>query len=159
MTRVTLIAALARNHVIGDRGEIPWRLPGEQARFKATTMGHVLIMGRVTFDSIGRALPGRRTIVVTRDPGWGAPGVETAPGLAEALALAGPVEEVFVAGGGQIYAEAIAMADRMILTLVPGEPEGDAFFPDWDQDVWHESDRAYGSGYDVVTYGRSGHAG
>lgn len=84
--------------------------------------------------------------------------METAPGLAEALALAGPVEEVFVAGGGQIYAEAIAMADRMILTLVPGEPEGDAFFPTGIR-TWHESDRAYGSGYDVVTYGRSGHAG
>ena len=103
MTQVTLIAAVARNRVIGNGPEIPWHLPEDFAYFKRTTMGHVLVMGRLTFDSIGRALPGRRTIVVTRNRFWRHPDVEVAHSFEEALALAGPADEVFVCGGAQRF--------------------------------------------------------
>ena len=105
--RVTLIAAVARNGVIGSGPDIPWHLPEDFAFFKRTTMGHPMVMGRLTFEAIGRVLPGRRTIVVTRDPGWTRKGVEVAHSLEEALALAGAGDEVFVCGGGQVYAEAM----------------------------------------------------
>lgn len=152
--RLTLIAALGRNRVIGRRGEIPWRLEGEQAHFKATTMGHVLVMGRATFDSIGRVLPGRRTIVLTRNPDWSHPGVETAQSLPEAIALAGPGAEIFVAGGGQVYAQALPLADRLVLSEVDAEPAGDAFFPVVDSRDWVESSRMPRPGYTIVTYDR-----
>lgn len=151
---ITLIAALGENRVIGDRGGIPWTLPGEQAHFKATTMGHTMIMGRATFDSIGRPLPGRRTIVLTRNPHWHHPGVERAAGLAEALRLAGGEEEVFVVGGGQVYAEALPLATRMVLTHVPASPPGDAHFPEWDPAQWREIERRPGEGYDIVVWER-----
>lgn len=150
---ITLIAAVARNGVIGADGGIPWRLPGELAHFKATTMGHTLIMGRATFDSIGRALPGRRTIVISRNPHWSAPGAERAAGLAEALARAGSAE-VFIAGGAQVYAAALPVADRMILTHVDAEPPGDTFFPAWDPAGWVPTDASSGPGYEIVTYAR-----
>ena len=125
MTQVVLIAAVAEGGVIGRDGAIPWRVPGELARFKETTMGHPLVMGRKTFESIGRPLPGRRCIVITRSLAWRHPGVETAHSFAEALALAGPADEVFVAGGGQVYAEALPFAHRMILSrLGRGQPRG-----------------------------------
>lgn len=147
MPAITLIAALGENRVIGHNGGIPWRLPGEQAHFRATTMGHTLVMGRATFDSIGRALPGRRTIVVTRNPDWRQPGVETAASLPEALDDQG---EVFIAGGGQIYAASLPLASRMILTLVHDSPVGDTFFPRWDLREWVEVERRPGEGYDVA---------
>ena len=155
MTRVTLIAALGRNRVIGAGGGMPWHLPGDFAHFKATTMGHTLLMGRSTFDSLGRVLPGRRTIVLTRDPSWQHPGVETAHSLAEALSLAGPGDELFVAGGGQVYAEAMPFAQRMILTEVEQSPEGDTFFPEWVLEDWHETEREEREGWSVVSYERS----
>ncbi|MEO7069429.1 MAG: dihydrofolate reductase [Nostocoides sp.] len=155
MTRITLIAALGRNRVIGHDGAIPWHLPGEQARFKDTTMGHTLVMGRTTFDSIGRVLPGRRTIVMTRSPAWHHEAVETAHSFLEALALAGPGDEVFVAGGGQIYAEAMPYAVRMVLTEVDQAPEGDAFFPEWVMDDWRAEAREEHDGWAVVTYLRT----
>ena len=154
MTAVTLLAALARNGVIGDRGTIPWRLPGELAHFKAITMGHALIMGRATFDSIGRALPGRHTIVVTRDPQWQHPGVESAHSFEDALGLAGPAGEVFVAGGAQIYALALPFAQRMILTHVPLEPPGDTYFPPVDLTHWSVTERREHPAYAIVTYER-----
>lgn len=154
MTRITLIAALARNRVIGADGGIPWRLPGEQAQFKATTMGHTLIMGRKTFESIGRALPGRRTIVITRSPDWHHADVEAAHSFTEALALAGPADDVFVAGGGEIYTEAMPYAARMILTEVDQSPAGDAFFPEWVLQDWRETDRTEYDGFSVATYER-----
>lgn len=148
-TPVTLIAAVARNGVIGDGLRIPWDLPGDLARFKRITMGHPLIMGRLTFDSIGRPLPGRRTIVVTRQRDWHHADVETAHSVADALALAGSAAEVFVAGGGQIYAEAMPLATRLVITEVPVTPAGDVHFPAIDPDLWDETareelpDRAY----------------
>lgn len=155
MTRVTLIAALGRNRVIGVDGGMPWHLPGDFAHFKATTMGHTLLMGRATFDSIGRVLPGRRTIVLTRDRDWHHPDVETAHSLEEALALAGPGDEVFVAGGGQVYAEAMPFAQRMILTEVEQAPEGDTLFPEWVVEDWREDEREERDGWSIVTYVRS----
>ena len=154
MTRITLIAAVARNDVIGQGGRMPWHLPDELAHFKATTMGHPLVMGRRTFESIGRALPGRRTIVVTRDPTWHHPGVESAHSFAEAVALAGPADEVFVAGGAQIYAEAMPFAHRLLVTEVDAEPEGDTFFPAWERADWHEELREQHDGWSRVVYER-----
>ena len=155
MTRVTLLAAIGRNLVIGRDGDMPWHLPEDLRHFKATTMGHPMVMGRTTFDSIGRALPGRRTIVVTRQPDWHHPDVETAHSLADALALAGPTDEVFVVGGGQLYAEAMPFAQRMILSEVPDSPEGDTFFPEWVAQDWREVGRAHHEGFDIATYERS----
>lgn len=150
--RLTLIAAVGRNGVIGDGATMPWHLPEDLRFFKETTMGGVLLMGRGTWDSIGRALPGRRTIVVTRQRGWSAPGqdVLVAHSLSEALLMAGD-GEVFVAGGGQIYAQTIDHASRLILTEVDLEPEGDTRFPDVDRERWQEVSRQPGSG-DVVAW-------
>lgn len=154
MTRISLIAAVARNGVIGLDGGMPWHLPEELRHFKATTMGHPLVMGRRTFDSIGRPLPGRRTVVVTRDPSWQHAGVETAHSFAEAISLAGPADEVYVAGGSQVYAEAIPFAHRLVLTEVDAEPEGDTWFPDWDREQWLEVSREPYDGWSHVVYER-----
>ncbi len=154
MTRISLVAAVAANGVIGRHGQIPWHLPGEQARFKTLTMGHTLIMGRLTFDAIGRVLPGRRSIVITRNRQWQHPDVETAHSLPDALALAGPGDEVFVIGGAQIYAAAMPLAQRMVLSHVHADPVGDAYFPQWDPREWAELSRDPGEAYDVVTYAR-----
>lgn len=155
MTRITLLAVIGRNLVIGRDGQMPWHLPEDLAHFKRTTMGHPLIMGRKTFDSIGRVLPGRRTIVVTRQPGWRHAGVETAHSLADALALAGPADEVFVVGGGEIYGAAMPFAQRMVLSEVPDAPEGDAFFPEWAAEDWRETSREHRDGFDIAVYERS----
>lgn len=152
MTRVTLIAAVARNGVIGHGPDLPWRISEDFRYFKRVTMGHVLVMGRLTFESIGRALPGRRTIVVTRSPGWSHPDVEAAHSLAEALDLAGPVDEVFVAGGGQVYAQAMPWADRLLVTEVDQAPPGDVFFPPIDPAAWRETAREPRDGFAWVTY-------
>jgi dihydrofolate reductase len=137
---VAVIAAMARNRVIGRGGQLPWRMPEDLRRFKAITMGHVLVMGRTTFDSIGRALPGRRTIVVTRQPDWSFEGVEVAHSIDEALALAGG-GPVFVAGGGDIYRQTIDRAERLYLTLVDRDVAGDTFFPDFDGSRFHVVER------------------
>lgn len=141
MTRITLIAAVARNGVIGNGPDIPWHLPEDFAYFKRTTMGHVLVMGRLTFESIGRSLPGRRTIVVTRNRYWKQADVEVAHSFAEALALAGPADEVFVCGGGEIYAEAMPWAHRLLITEVFLEPQGDVVFPAIPADEFLETAR------------------
>jgi dihydrofolate reductase len=154
MTNVTLIAAVGRNGVIGADNDMPWHLPEDFAFFKRTTMGHPMVMGRKTFDSIGRVLPGRRTIVVTRQRDWQHPGVETAHSLSDALSLAGPADEVFVCGGGQIYAEAMPWAHRLLITEVDQSPEGDVRFPDIDPEHWREVDRQPRDGFSWVTYER-----
>lgn len=154
MTSVTLIAAVGRNGVIGAAGGMPWHLPEDFAYFRRTTMGHPMVMGRRTFESIGRVLPGRRTIVITRQRDWHHPGVETAHSLAEALALAGPADEVFICGGGEIYAEAMPWAHRLLITEVDQEPEGDVRFPDIDPSQWREVAREAGDGCSWVDYER-----
>jgi dihydrofolate reductase len=135
MSRVHLIAAMSENRVIGRDNQLPWRLPADLKRFKAATMGHVLVMGRKTYESIGRPLPGRRTIVLSRDAGYRPEGVEVASSLSEALELAGD-EEVFIAGGGEVYRRALEVADDILLTLVHGHIEGDAFFPSLNPGIW-----------------------
>jgi dihydrofolate reductase len=155
MTNVTLIAAVGRNGVIGADNEMPWRIPEDFAFFKRTTMGHPMVMGRKTFDSIGRVLPGRRTIVVTRQADWTHPDVETAHSLTEALALAGPADEVFVCGGGQVYAEAMPYAHRLLITEVDQSPEGDVTFPPLDISEWREVSREPHDGFSWVTYERA----
>ena len=124
-----LIAAMAANRVIGRGGDIPWDIPGEQTRFRETTIGHSLLMGRKTWNSIGRPLPGRRNIVVTRNPAFRASGAEIVHSLEQGLALTEGEEKVFVIGGAQLYQLALDRADTLILTELEQEITGDAFFP------------------------------
>jgi len=151
---ITVLAAVGANLAIGRDGNMPWHLPEDLAHFKATTMGHVMVMGRKTYDSIGRALPGRRTIVITRQAGWYAPSVEVAHSLPEALALAGPAD-VFVVGGSNVYQQAMPFADQMLLTEIQQSPEGDAFFPSFSTDDWRETAREGHDGFAFVTYERT----
>jgi dihydrofolate reductase len=158
---ITLIAARARNGVIGRNNQMPWKIPGEQAYFKRMTMGHPIVMGRKTWESIGRPLPGRRNIVVTRRRGYAAAGADVAGSLEEALALAGDAKEVFVIGGGQLYAEAMPRARRLLLTEIDADFDGDTFMPPPHRAQWRETsredhpptnDRAFG--YSFVVYER-----
>lgn len=133
--QITLIAAMARNRAIGLDGAMPWHLPKELRHFKDSTMGKPIVMGRKTWESIGRVLPGRQNIVVTRNPAYRAEGCDVAGSLAAAAGLARG-DEVMVIGGGQLYTEAMGCADRMVLTLVECEPEADTWFPQWREDEW-----------------------
>ncbi|ADB34971.1 Dihydrofolate reductase [Kribbella flavida DSM 17836] len=151
---VVLIAAVGRNGVIGRDNELPWRIREDLQHFKALTLGHTLVMGRKTYDSIGRPLPGRRTVVVTRQPDWSAPGVEVAHSLAAALELADG-KDVYVAGGGEIYRQALPSADRLELTEVDQSPAGDVTFPAVDRSAWTETAREPHDGFAFVTYVRS----
>jgi dihydrofolate reductase len=154
---VSIVAAVARNGVIGADGGLPWHLPDELRLFKETTLGHVLVMGRRTYESIGRPLPGRTTVVVTRRADWspGTDEVVVAHSVDEALQRARAVDdEVFVVGGGELYAAALPHADRLVLTFVEQEPEGDTTFPDVDWSNWRERGRDPGDGWVRVTYER-----
>ena len=157
---VTLVVAMGANGVIGVDGGLPWRLPEDLAHFKQLTLGHPMIMGRTTFESIGRPLPGRTTIVLTRDPSWSSDGVETAPTLEAALKGAQQIDdEVFVVGGAQVYAEALesGVVDLMCVTRVAAAPEGDTFFPTIDWEQWREVGRVPHAGdpsFEIVTYAR-----
>ena len=154
--RVTLVAAVADNGVIGAAGGIPWRIPEDFAHFKRVTLGHTLLMGRATYDSIGRALPGRTTVVLTRDPAWSAPDAQVAGSFDEALALAaGLPGEVMVAGGATIYAAALSVADAQVLTEVHLAPEGDTYYPEWDRAEWVETQRVPGPGLEWVWWERA----
>ena len=149
--RVVLVAAVADNGVIGNGPDIPWRIPGEQAEFKALTMGHTLVMGRTTFESIGRPLPGRTTIVLTRDPAWSFEGVLVANTIEEALSLAaGLPGDVMVAGGAQVYAAALPYADRQVITRVRLTPEGDVRYPEYPDEEWSETLREPHEHYERV---------
>ena len=141
MARVNLIAALSRNRVIGRDQRIPWNIRGEQAYFKKVTLGHPIVMGRKTWESIGRPLPGRRNIVVTRRQGYAAAGAEVVSSLDDALARAGDVTDVFVIGGGELYAQALPRADRLFLTEIDADFDGDTFFPAVERSAWREASR------------------
>ena len=134
---LSLIVATDRRNGIGINNTLPWRLPEDLAFFKRTTSGHAIIMGRKTFDSIGRPLPNRRNIVVTRNPDWTHEGVQRAGSLDEAVKLAGD-GEVFVIGGAQIYVDAIRLADKLIVTEIDADYDCDAFFPAIDPALWNE---------------------
>lgn len=142
--RVVIHAAVARNGVIGRDGGLPWRLSSDLKRFKAKTLGKPVVMGRKTFEGLGRALPGRLNIVVTRDPAFRAEGVEIARSVEGALALAsvrarcmaGSPDEVCVIGGGEIYRQTIGRADRLEITHVDARPDGDTWFPPIDPAEW-----------------------
>ena len=153
--RVVLIAAVAENGVIGAGGDIPWHLPADFAHFKTTTMGHTLVMGRATYDSIGRPLPGRTTVVLTRDPSWSAEGVLAAASWEDAMALAaGLPGDVYVAGGAAVYELALPHADEQVITEVPLAPGGDTFYPVFDRDEWVEASRTPYDGFEVVRWVR-----
>jgi len=153
--RVVLVAAVAENGVIGNGPDIPWRIPGEQAEFKRLTLGHTLVMGRTTYESIGRPLPGRATIVLTRDRAWRADGVLVAHDIDDALARAeGLTGDVMVAGGAQVYASAMPYADEQVITEVHLDPEGDVLYPGFDRSEWTETRREPGDVYDRVWWQR-----
>ena len=131
---ISLIVAMSSNRVIGNRGQIPWKIPGEQKMFKEITMGHSMIMGRKTYEAIGRALPGRTNIVVTRQAEYQAPGCKVVHDLKAAFEACPPAEdEAFIIGGGQIYDETMAIADRIYLTVLPREVAGDTYFSEFDE--------------------------
>ncbi len=162
--RLSLLAALSENRVIGSNGALPWRLPDELKNVKSLTMGHTLLMGRKTFDSIGRPLPGRTSVVLTRNPDYTAPaGVLVAASLEAALELARTrgEDEVFIFGGEAIYALALPIADRLYLTRVHTQLDGDAFFPEFDlgdwsltQDIPHPADDRHAYAFSFQTLDR-----
>ncbi|MCU0896076.1 MAG: dihydrofolate reductase [Burkholderiales bacterium] len=160
MVRLVLLAALDRNRAIGKDNALPWHLPDDLKRFKRLTLGHPVVMGRRTYESIGRPLPGRTNIVVTRDRGLAIPGTIVVHSLDEALAAAGGASELFVIGGEQIYALALPHADRLELTEIDTAIAGDAWFPEWDRTAFGEiareshTDAATGFAFSFVTYDR-----
>jgi dihydrofolate reductase len=137
---LNLIVATANNNVIGLGGKMPWHLPAELAYFKQVTMGHPIIMGRKTFESIGRPLPDRRNIVVSANPGWRHEGVEVATSADTALALVAD-QTAFVIGGATLYAAALPIADRVYLTAIHADVDGDTFFPPLPATEWQETSR------------------
>jgi dihydrofolate reductase len=165
-TTLSLIAAVARNGAIGKDNALLWRLPEDLQFFKRTTLGCPVIMGRKTYDSIGRPLPGRHNIVVTRNPQWQASGVDAVTSLAAALALVADAPKVFVIGGAQLYAQALPLAGELVLTEVDADYEADTFFPEWNKAAFTEVSReahfadapqgpkGQGMGYAFVVYRR-----
>jgi dihydrofolate reductase len=136
--QITLIAAMGKNREIGLEGRMPWHLPAELQHFKRTTMGKAILMGRKTWQAIGRPLPGRQNIVITRNPQFEAGGADVSTSLAGALELSRN-EETMVIGGGQLYALALPLAQRMVLTMIDIEPRADTWFPEWNEDDWQQS--------------------
>ena len=160
---ISIIVAASTNNVIGVQGELPWRLPDDLRRFKQLTMGKPIIMGRRTYESIGRPLPGRQNIVITRQPGFAAEGCDVVASPAAALAAAGDAAEIMIIGGSQIYELFLPKAARLYLTRVHADIEGDAFFPAVDERDWmlsacevHEATGANEYAFEFRTYDRSG---
>jgi len=140
--KISLVVAMANNRVIGRRGRLPWKIPADMKHFKKTTMGKPVIMGRKTYESIGVALPGRTNIVVTRNPAIDNPDLVLVRSVHEALKKAAEVDgEAMIIGGGQIYEATLPLADRIYLTEVHGDYEGDAFFPHFERTMWREAAR------------------
>jgi len=138
MSCISLIAAVARNHVIGLNNTLPWHLSEDLKRFRVLTTGHHIIMGRKTYESLNRLLPGRTTVIVTRNPDYHVPGALVAASLPRAIALCNEDAEVFLIGGAELYREAMQLADRLYITTIDAEYEGNAFFPEFDQAAWQE---------------------
>jgi dihydrofolate reductase len=155
--RIYLLAAVASNGIIGAKGELPWRLPEDLKHFKRLTMGHPIIMGRRTWESLKGPLPGRDNIVVTRTVGYDAPGAAVASSLEAALALCLGEPMVFVIGGSQLFAESLPIAAGLVMTEIDRDFAGDTWFPDYDRSRWKESQRERhvtpdGMKYDFVLY-------
>jgi len=155
---ISIIAAMAHHRVIGIRNELPWDLPEDMAHFRKTTQQKPVVMGRKTFESIGKPLPGRKNIIITRDPQWSFPGCLTVHSLEEAIKAGEGFPEIMIIGGAQIYKEALSKAHKLYLTFIDMEVEGDAFFPPWNEKEWRECARQHFSpsserpGFDIVEY-------
>jgi dihydrofolate reductase len=159
-TRISIIAAMARNHVIGIDNRLPWHLPEDLKHFKTLTMGHHIVMGRKTFESLPGVLPGRTSVVITRSPVYQAPGCLVVNSIDNALAACKGDAEAFIVGGAELYAQALALANRLYLTEIQADFDGDARFPDFDRGQWREVSReahrsAAGLEYHFVTYDRN----
>ena len=162
---ISIMAALATNNVIGRDNTLPWHMPADLKRLKTTTMGHHVLMGRKTFEDVGKPLPGRVTVVITRDPHFAAEGVAIARSVDEAISKAEAAgdDEIFILGGAEIFRQTIHRADRMYLTRIHAEPEGDTFFPEFDDvnewrlvDAEHfEPDERNAHPYSFLTYQRA----
>ena len=159
--KISLIVAMAKNRVIGADGRIPWHLPNELKLFKSLTMGHHIVMGRKTYESIDRLLPGRTTVIVTRQRDYKVPGAVVAHSVKEALDACKGDEEAFVIGGADLFRETLPIADRLYLTVVDAEPAGDVFMPELDMTQWLEtqsqafpSDEKHAHGYRFGVYDR-----
>ncbi len=158
---ISIIVAMAENRVIGRDGDLPWHISEDLKRFKHLTIGHTIIMGRKTHESIGRPLPKRRSIIISRQADYAADGVEVAQSLDAAVEMAASDEEAFVIGGSSIYAAALPLADRLYVTRVHAEVAGDVFFPDFDTDDWQQieaspkqTDEKSGLTYSFVVFQR-----
>jgi dihydrofolate reductase len=159
--RVTLIAAVGENGVIGQGNALPWHLPADLQRFKRLTTGHTIVMGRKTWESIGQPLPRRRSIVISRTPDFQPAGVTVVPSLVQALEIARDASEVFVIGGSRVFEAALPLTDRLELTRVHGNPPGDVFFPQLDFSEWtlvaeekHPADERHAYPFSFLTYDR-----
>lgn len=157
---VTLVAAMGLNRAIGLQGRMPWHLPAELQHFKRTTMDKSIVMGRKTWQSIGRPLPGRQNIVVSRNPDFVASGADVVASLEAAIEISNSAE-VMVIGGGQLYALALEQASRMVLTMIEITPEADTWFPEWQAEQWRQTaeqsypaDDSNGLAYRIVEYTR-----
>ena len=163
MTKISLIAAMANNRVIGKDNDMPWHMPADLKHFKAVTMGKPVVMGRKTFESIGRPLPGRQNVVISRNKDWHHDGVLVATSTEEALAFLKDAQEIMVIGGGHVYQQFLPLASRLYLTFIDLEVEGDTFFPDWKAvGNWQQTDlQEYSSDeknqhdYQFVTFNRT----
>jgi dihydrofolate reductase len=151
-TRIYVVAAVANNGVIGAGGKLPWRLPEDLKHFKNLTLGHPIIMGRRTWESLGKPLPGRDNIVVSRKPGFEAPGASIAASLSAAIALCTGEPVAFVIGGAEIYAAALPLADGLVLTEIDRAYEGDTRFPDWDRAAWRATQKETHTSADGVRF-------
>jgi dihydrofolate reductase len=159
--RISIIAAMAANRTIGIENRLPWHLPDDLKRFKALTMNHHIVMGRKTYDSIGKPLPGRSTIIVTRNMDYAVPGCVAVNSLDAALTVSFSDEEVFFVGGADLYRQALPIANRIYLTEIRRVFDGDAFFPEFDMSQWNETSREphrtdgdHGFEYHYVIYDR-----
>ena len=157
MTKIYLVAAVASNGIIGKSGGMPWRLPEDLKHFKNLTLGHPVIMGRKTWEALGKALPGRENIVVTRQSGYEAPGAAVASSLDAALALCADEKVAFVIGGGELYTAALPVASGLVMTEIHRDYDGDARFPPYYRSLWRETQRerhvaADGTKFDFVLY-------
>lgn len=160
--RISVIAALAKNRVIGIENRLPWRLPEDLAHFKALTLNHPVLMGRKTFESLGRPLPNRTNVVITRNADYRPEGAVVVGSVQAAIAACPGVDEVFFIGGAELYAQAIPLADRLYLTEVDIDATGDAWFPEYDRSAFREISRVSCLGekgdtlrFDFVVYERT----